>query len=433
MLFRSAIVNDNSTSVVLLDANQVPNTTSNVIDVDLSNDASTHVVDDSIEARVIVDVHRDNDLETIYSLPPRSFLTKPEVIDVDLEDSLLTNVYQFRGPSEFKARSNDIRNVQKSIHNKFKNLQQRGYGEIDLLNLRPWYEDLRFDTMVVDYAHSKRQPTMQWHWRLIMIHPDATNVHSQESDVAVFTALLRQFYLNAFTDLPSTIKMIDLAVGHDISFIVVVMKCGMNKILQPFSNEKLTSSNIVAAITFRSVVDPNNSDNLSIFVEWLAVAKHSTDDKYAEPPKPFTQWRQQGFALFLMKCIIKNAFIQHHKSLGNVPNRLDPSVEVYLQSHDVPSFKFYSKIGFTQLNGTYEDGFELLPSYLKLSILSSPATSRALGDCQFTFATTGSDDDYPPHQLMYLRSGSLRWFREKQLPPSTSSGYRHSYWCAYPP
>ena len=284
----SAIVNDNSTSVVLLDANQVPNTTSNVIDVDLSNDASTHVVDDSIEARVIVDVHRDNDLETIYSLPPRSFLTKPEVIDVDLEDSLLTNVYQFRGPSEFKARSNDIRNVQKSIHNKFKNLQQRGYGEIDLLNLRPWYEDLRFDTMVVDYAHSKRQPTMQWHWRLIMIHPDATNVHSQESDVAVFTALLRQFYLNAFTDLPSTIKMIDLAVGHDISFIVVVMKCGMNKILQPFSNEKLTSSNIVAAITFRSVVDPNNSDNLSIFVEWLAVAKHSTDDKYAEPPKPFT-------------------------------------------------------------------------------------------------------------------------------------------------
>ena len=409
----SGIVNDNTTPVVLVDANQVPpEIDHNVIDVDLIKDASSRVV---------------------FDVPPRLLLTKPEVIDVDLDDSLLTEVYHFGGPSEFEARSNDHRNVKKSIHQKFKNLQQKGYGEVDLLNLRPWYEDLRFDSMVIDYANANKQPTTQWHWRLIMIHPDATNVHCQESDVAVFTSLLRQFYLNAFTDLPSTIKLIDLAVGHDISFLVVVMKCGINKSPQPFSSEKLTSSNIVGAITFRSVVDPNVDENLSLFVEWLAVAKHPIGDKYAEPPKPFTQWRQQGFALFLMKCIIKYAFIHHNISRRNSPNASAPSVEVYLQSHDVPAFKFYSKIGFTQLNGTYDDGFELLPEYLQFSIMSPPATSRAIGDCLFTFAATEGDDDYQTHQLMYLRSGSLRWFREKQLPPSTSSGYRHSYWCAYPP
>ena len=442
----SAIVDNTTPTEVVLDGNQVP---IDVIDVDLSNDASTLVVDESIRARELIDVDverthvvdesiqarqvvNDDFDQILAKWKNRPLLTMPEVIDVDLKDSLLTNVYQFRGHEEFEARSNEARNVRKSIHNKFKNLPQKGYAEIDLLNLRPWYEDLRFNTMVIDYENANKQPTTRWHWRMIMIHPDATNVHSKECDVNVFTALLRQFYQTSFTEVESTLKMIDLAVDHDISFMVVVLKCGMNKIPQPFSTERLTSSNIVAAITLRSVVDPKNVDNISLYIEWLAVAKHSTDDKYANPPKPFTQWRQQGFALFLMKCVIKYAFIQHQKSQQTIQYRVAPSVEVYLQCHDVPSFMFYNKIGFTQLNDTYLDGFDLLPAYLQESILSPPATSRDLGDCLFSFAPTDDADDFPQHQLMFLRSGSLRWFRDSKRLSRTST-CASLFWCKYPP
>ena len=105
---------------------------------------------------------------------------------------------------------------------------------------------------------------------------------------------------------------------------------------------------------------------------------------YAQTPLPPTsidRLHRQGFALFLLKCMIKYAFCCGSSSSSSSSSS-SANVGMYLQCYDAHSFQFYSMLGFSQINSKYDDGFDSLPHHL-LTTLTSRSKSRNRGKSLF--------------------------------------------------
>lgn len=390
---------------------------SNIIDVDafsLKPAASLTLTDSSD----VIEVH----VATNFTKDP-SIIATPEV---------LSNVYEYTSAGkEFVSRESDSRTRKQALGKTFIGTMRIGYGEIDLFNLQNWYRELRFFPIVSDAADPDGNI---WCFRLVIVNPRASdlprpaNGHYRKR-IDGFLPLLKNFYEKAFSPTEATVNSISLAVQHEISFMLVALKCPLSHDVKPFWQEDTRSLKIVAAITFSHCGNSMAIGSVDVYMSWLNVAANAMKPL---PPNPLKGWRRQGFGLFLIKCMLKYCY---------AINKNTKAVDVYLQCYEPQAFNCYSMIGFVKINGKHDDGFDLLPQSLQDSLLSPPAESRIPGKCLFHFRQSKPLEGVVYH-LMRLRSGCLRHFQAKPGSAKTLLGDPQqgnegiswlSCWCQYPP
>ena len=276
------------------------------------------------------DVINVDDIDTV-SPKPRRFKPPPfnlleqEVIDVDLETSLLCpNVYEFTGSNqEFnKPCITEPRNFKGTIGKVFTSVQRNGYGEIDLFYLKNWYHDLRFAPMVTD---EEDMDGNRWYFCLVMIYPGNPE---KPNDVNGFIPFLSKFYRKLFSDTDATEKTIDMAIQRGLSMMVILIKCRSETIIRSCAKESKKSLRIIAATTFYHASPYKKPSQVDVHLSWLAVKHTGT---LPSPPKPFQGWRRQGFGLFLLKCMIK--YIYASKALTkDVSNDSGPCAQKLIEA-----------------------------------------------------------------------------------------------------
>jgi hypothetical protein len=280
--------------------------------------------------------------------------------------SVLKNFYCFNGArNEFAKRNTDQQTRQDSCLKTFKSVEKVGICELELFNLRNWYNELRFSN--IDTPVSDGEGYV-WHFRFVMIEPKPTPVNGLKTTLDdpknketrqlhhLYIVKLYNFYRNAFSDTKETRQSITLAIENMMSFMVLGVRCKHDKVVQSVSSLPATATKIIAAVTFSMSHRAGMKDRhkLALFLSWLNVSNSSTP----LPPTSTGMWRRQGFALFLLKCMIKYAFCCGSSSSS-------ATVDTYLQCYDAHSFQFYSMLGFSKMNTNYDDGFDGLPQHLQ--------------------------------------------------------------------
>ena len=369
---------------------------------------------------------------------------KEEAIDVDeiaakaedimiLEPERLTDVYKFTGVLELVELAKQGRGERKSILKSWRDIDKNGHAGIDLFQLSNWFKDFRFSAMVHPPPLDDNDGKEFWHFRFFVINPKASSLslpsheHYRER-VNVHKQFAREFYSNGFIADEATKESINVALETETTIMILGKHVLKGKTAKKKANITrndfylMRGVKVIAAITFRRCMDEEEKTNVSCAVSWLLIARHDTVH-----PSEINGWRRQGLGLFMFMCMIKHCYVVGSKA---------DLVNIYLQCVEAKALNFYLKLGFQQINGKYDDGFQYLPIALQNSYKVGVEESVASVFHFFDISNKSNEGSQHamPMKLLELKSGYLRHFKETVVNIVESANKESTrFWCEYPP